>query len=93
MEHVFALLDPPKPLPVAVEPVEVLAGWKMPTATCDECGGDCTPVVYLDVDSIGASLDCENAGCLEEYVVEVAWPFVEQKARLSDFERLGFRAV
>lgn len=91
MEDVFAILDPPKPPPVV--PATVRAGWTMPTATCDGCGATCGPVIYQDVDSVGATLDCEAEGCFVDFSVDVAWPFVENKASVRDFERLGFRWV
>jgi hypothetical protein len=91
MEHVFALLDPPKPR-ISVS-ATLTPGWTMPAAKCPACGTPCEPVAFFDLDSGGASLDCENPECLEDVVASVPWPFVEDRARPSDFRALGFRIV
>lgn len=90
-ESVFAALDPPKP--AARVPAIVRPDFVLPTGNCPDCGHPCVAVVYFDIDSCGASLDCGGEECTTEFVKYISWPFVDEKAAPSDFEALGIREV
>lgn len=75
-------------------PATMRPDWRLPlTPTCPEHDEPMNPVCHNTGDGWWWGWECDALGCLHiiEEPVDFDWPFVEDRARASDWERLGIQ--